>query len=117
MRAEELSGAHPGQEQVHLQLGHASAQTRPHAKPKRYRPERVLLGFLFSSSEPSFRLEDVGVGEDVLIVGHAVVAQVEERLWGGEISVRMRHRHSAGRTWRARWILGSDPCGCCDLDL
>lgn len=77
----QIGRAHPGQEEVHLQLGHASAQTRPHSEPKGHRPERVLLGLLFSCSQPPFRLEDVGVGEDGLIVGHAVVAQVEERLW------------------------------------
>lgn len=72
--------AHPGQQQVHLQLGHASAQTRPHSEPEGDRPKRVLLGLVLPPPQPSLRLEEVGVGEDVLVVGHAVVAQVEQRL-------------------------------------
>lgn len=88
------SRSHPGQDEIHLQLGHTPPQTRPHAEPERHRTEGVLLGFLLFSSQPPLRLEDAGVGEDGLVVGHAVVAQVEQRLWGrgegrGGGSVRM----------------------------
>lgn len=72
--------SNPGQEEIHLKLSHPSAQTRPDSKTEWHRPEWVLLGILLCSSEPSLRLEDVGVRENILIVGHTVVAQVEQRL-------------------------------------
>lgn len=71
---------YPGQDEIHLQLGHPSAQTRPDSESERHRPEWVLLGLFLRAAEPSLRLEDVWVGEYLLIMGHAVVAQVEERL-------------------------------------
>lgn len=71
---------YPGQDEIHLQLGHPSAQTRPDSESERHRRERVLLGLILRAAEPSLRLEDVRVGEYLLVVGHAVVAQVEERL-------------------------------------
>lgn len=73
------SCSHPGQEQIHLQLSHAPAQTRPDPKAERHRAERVP-GLLLGPSEPPLRQEGVRVGEDPLIVGHGVVAQVKQRL-------------------------------------
>lgn len=75
-----LPCSYPGQEQVHLQLGHPSAQTRPDPKAERHRAERVLLGFVLRSPEPPLRLEGERLRENILIVGHAVVAEVEQRL-------------------------------------
>lgn len=40
----------------------------------------MLLGFILPSSEPALRQEGVGVGENILIIGHSVVAQMEQRL-------------------------------------
>lgn len=71
---------YPGQDEIHLQLGHPSAQARPDSEPERHRPKRVLLGLFLRAAEPPLRLEDVRVGEYPLVVGHAVVAQVEQRL-------------------------------------
>lgn len=72
--------SYPGQEQIHLQLSHPPAQTRPDPKAEWHRPERVLLGLLLRHSEPALWQEGVGVRENVLIIGHSVVAQVEQRL-------------------------------------
>ena len=75
-----LSCSYPGQEQIHLQLSHPSAQTRPDPKTEWHRPERVQLVLLVGSSEPALWHEGVRVGENILIIGHTVVAQVEQRL-------------------------------------
>ena len=75
-----LPCSYPGQDKVHLQLGHPSAQTRPDSKAKRHRAERVLLGLVLRSPEPPLRLEGVRLRENVLVVGHAVVAEMEQRL-------------------------------------
>lgn len=39
-----------------------------------------MLGLILPSSEPALRQEGVRVGENILIIGHGVVAQVEQRL-------------------------------------
>lgn len=82
--------SYPRQEEIHLQLGYPSAETRPDSKPKRHWAKRVLLGLVLCSSEPSLGLEGVGVGENILVIGHTVVAEVEQRLWGddGEFKVK-----------------------------
>lgn len=72
--------SYPEHEEIHLQLSHPSAQTRPDSKTEWHRPEWVLLGLLLCSPEPTLWLEGVGLREDVLIIGHAVVAQVEQCL-------------------------------------
>lgn len=71
---------YPGQEQVHLQLSHPPAQTSPYAKTKRQRPKRVLAGFVLRPPDPALWQEGVRIREDVLIVRHGVVAEVEESL-------------------------------------
>lgn len=80
MSDQTLTESYPGQEQVHLQLGHPAPQARPDPEPERHRAERVLLGLVVRSSEPALRLEGVRVREDAVVVGHGVVAQVEQRL-------------------------------------
>lgn len=79
--------SYPRQEEIHLQLGHPSAETRPDSKPKRHRAKWVLLGLVLRSSEPSLGLEGVGVGENILVIGHTVVAEVEQRLRGDDVPV------------------------------
>lgn len=72
--------SHPGQKEVHLKFSHPPTETRPDPESEGHRPERVMLGLVVCSPEPALREEGVRVGENVLVVGHGVVAQVEESL-------------------------------------
>lgn len=93
----------PRHGEIHLQLSQPSAQTCPRSKTKRHRSERVL-GPLLSSSEPALWPEGVGFREDVLIVGDAIVAQVEQRLFGEEMTShnKLIFSRDTGVSWHHR---------------
>ena len=71
---------HPGQQEVHLQLGHAAPQTRPGPEAERDGAEGVHAGLLLRATQPALGQEGVRIGEDLLIVGRRVVTQVKQRL-------------------------------------
>lgn len=108
-RTKHLVPTYPGQEQIHLQLGHPAPQTRPDPKPERHRPERVLLGLLLRPPEPALRPEGVRVREDVLVEGHGVVTQVEQRLRETSAGVNVAAGERTGpRRRTATHLLGEE---------
>lgn len=71
---------HPGEGQVHLQLGDAAANTGTDPVAKWNGAEGVVGGAV--APEPALGQEPLGLREVGLVVGHCVVRQDEEGLWG-----------------------------------
>lgn len=72
--------AHPGEGQVHLQLSDAATNTGTDPVAKGDGAERVVRGAM--ATEPALGQEPLRLREVGLIVGHGVVRQDEEGLWG-----------------------------------
>lgn len=82
---------YPGKGQVHLQFGDAASNTGTNPVAEGDGAEGVVRGAI--SPEPALRQEPLRLREVGLIVGHRVVRQDKEGLWGkkwgfgGEIEV------------------------------
>lgn len=71
---------YPGKGQVHLQFGDAASDTGTNPIAEGDGAEGVVRGAI--SPEPALRQEPLRLGEVGLIVGHRVVRQDKEGLWG-----------------------------------